>query len=453
MSALWLAVLALRPPLAPTAYTSEARRALIGAAVSAALPGRAAARSDRDYGAVPAGPFVFGTPLLGPPRATVRRELVPGRIWSFEQVQGLIFVHVPVRMTVIALDGGGLLVYAPIAPTAECLRLLAEVEASAGPVRHVLLPSLALEHKAFAGSFARARPEAQLWVAPGQYSFPVDLPLPAQGFPQNTRVLPYEGSAEAAAVPWAAQLPYKVLGPIGGGLNTPKSFTDVVLFDKPTATLLVTDLVVSVPSEPPAVVRVNDERALRYHARDTAAAPPLATDEALAKGWQKICLFSLYFQSSPLTVSSPPDGTPAGAVRFLKAAFPPMPDEARALGWRGFWAWSWQPQWRDNFEALRMGGAPLVPPIVQCTILNRDPKVTLEFVDAVARDFPFRKIVPAHFEPVDATPREWCEAFNFLRKTPLGGRGELPDADLAFLRMFEATLVKAGTLPPALGKV
>ena len=118
MSALWLAVLALRPPLAPTAYTSEARRALIGAAVSAALPGRAAARSDRDYGAVPAGPFVFGTPLLGPPRATVRRELVPGRIWSFEQVQGLIFVHVPVRMTVIALDGGGLLVYAPIAPTA-----------------------------------------------------------------------------------------------------------------------------------------------------------------------------------------------------------------------------------------------------------------------------------------------------------------------------------------------
>ena len=75
MSALWLAVLALRPPLAPTAYTSEARRALIGAAVSAALPGRAAARSDRDYGAVPAGPFVFGTPLLGPPRATVRREL------------------------------------------------------------------------------------------------------------------------------------------------------------------------------------------------------------------------------------------------------------------------------------------------------------------------------------------------------------------------------------------
>ena len=33
------------------------------------------------------------------------------------------------------------------------------------------------------------------------------------------------------------------------------------------------------------------------------------------------------------------------------------------------------------------------------------------------------------------------------------GRGALPDADLAFLRMFEATLVKAGTIPPALGKV
>ena len=84
--------------------------------------------------------------------------------------------------------------------------------------------------------------------------------------------------------------------------------------------------------------------------------------------------------------------------------------------------------------------------------LNRDPKVTLEFVDAVARDFPFRKIVPAHFER--STPRRASGARrSFLRKTPLGGRGELPDADLAFLRMFEATLVKAGTLPPALGKV
>ena len=137
---------------------------------------------------------------------------MPGRIWSFEQVQGVIYVHVPVRMTVVKLDAGGLFVYAPVAPTAECLKLLSEVEAEHGPVRHILLPTLALEHKDFAGAFAGARPAAQLWVAAAQYSFPLDLPLPLQGFPLGTKLLPPE--AQMAEVPWAAQLPYRVLGPL-----------------------------------------------------------------------------------------------------------------------------------------------------------------------------------------------------------------------------------------------
>lgn len=48
--------------------------------------------------------------------------------------------------------------------------------------------------------------------------------------------------------------------------------------------------------------------------RKPAFLQPLAQNEgrllfqALAAGWQKICLFALYFQSSPLTVASPPDG-------------------------------------------------------------------------------------------------------------------------------------------------
>ena len=53
-------------------------------------------------------------------------------------------MHVPVRMTVVRLDGGGLLVYAPVAPTAECLRLLAELEAAHGEVKHILLLTLTL---------------------------------------------------------------------------------------------------------------------------------------------------------------------------------------------------------------------------------------------------------------------------------------------------------------------
>lgn len=132
--------------------------------------------SSRRYAPLLSGPFDVPSAA----RATVREELVAGRVWTFDQVQGVIYVHVPVRMTVVKLDGGGLFVYAPVAPTIECLRLLSEVEAVHGPVRHILLPTLALEHKSFAGAFANARPKAQLWVAGAQYSFPLDLPLWAQ---------------------------------------------------------------------------------------------------------------------------------------------------------------------------------------------------------------------------------------------------------------------------------
>ena len=117
-------------------------------ATAAEAPQAAAAREtgraapERAYGPLLQGPFDFPAP--GSTRATLRRELVPGRIWSFEQVQGVIFVHVPVRMTVVRLDGGGLFVYAPVAPTTECLRLLAELEAAHGEVEHMLLLPLPL---------------------------------------------------------------------------------------------------------------------------------------------------------------------------------------------------------------------------------------------------------------------------------------------------------------------
>ena len=44
------------------------------------------------------------------------------------------------------------------------------------------------------------------------------------------------------------------------------------------------------------------------------------------------------------------------------------------------------------------------------------------------------------------------EAFNFLRRAPIGGEGArkaLPEADLAFLREFEQGLVKLGSIQPA----
>ena len=73
-------------------------------------------------------------------RRTIRTEVIPDTIWTFDQVQGILYVIVPIRMTVIKLDGGGLLVYAPVAPTAECIQLVNELVAIHGDVKYVYPP-------------------------------------------------------------------------------------------------------------------------------------------------------------------------------------------------------------------------------------------------------------------------------------------------------------------------
>ena len=45
----------------------------------------------------------------------------------------------------------------------------------------------------------------------------------------------------------------------------------MVVFDRPTQSLLVTDLVCSVAEEPPPILAENDVRALLYHSRDGPA--------------------------------------------------------------------------------------------------------------------------------------------------------------------------------------
>ena len=57
-------------------------------------------------------PLFLATPFFA--RATFRREVVPGRVWSFEQKQGIglgLNTSLNVRMTVLRLREGGLFVY------------------------------------------------------------------------------------------------------------------------------------------------------------------------------------------------------------------------------------------------------------------------------------------------------------------------------------------------------
>ncbi|RMF21440.1 MAG: DUF4336 domain-containing protein, partial [Cyanobacteria bacterium J083] len=229
-------------------------------------------------------------------RRTIRKEVLKDTIWTFEQLQGIFYVVVPIRMTVIKLQAGGLFVYAPVAPTGECIALLRELEAQHGAVKYIILPTISgLEHKVFVGPFARYFPQATVYVAPKQWSFPLNLPLSWLGLPRDrTKILP----EDSQTTPFAREFDYQILGDIDLNLGR---FEEVTFFHKSTQTLLVTDLLISIPANPPSILQL-EPYPLLFHARDSARDKIEDTETNRRQGWQRICLFALYFQPTVLKV-------------------------------------------------------------------------------------------------------------------------------------------------------
>ncbi len=384
-------------------------------------------------------PFWFTLPIYPfSHRRTIRRELVPDRIWSFEQLQGILYVVTPIRMTIIRLDAGGLLVYSPVAPTVECLRLVRELTAQHGDIKYIILPTTSgLEHKVFVGPFARQFPSAEVFVAPHQWSFPLNLPLAWLGLPWGrTRVLP----AKSADAPFGQEFDYALLGPIGLGLG---AFAEVAMLHRSSRTLLLTDAVVTVPSQPPEII-ASETRALLFHARDHVHDVTADTPENRLKGWQRIALFSFYFRPSAAGIVAL-----GAALKDIKTA----PDRSRQ-NYFGLYPFDWKPGWEKSFEALRGEGRIFVAPILQRLILNRDPQAAIDWADRVAQ-WDFDQIITCHMDaPIVAGSNDFRAAFSFLEKQPRQEiRYPLPDADFGLLRELEAGLDRTRITPPAQEKV
>ncbi|GAB1544658.1 DUF4336 domain-containing protein [Scytonema sp. NUACC21] len=363
-------------------------------------------------------------------RRTLCREIVKDTIWTFEQIQGILYTIVPIRMTVVKLSAGGLLVYAPVAPTRECVRLVNELVAKHGDVKYIILPtSSGLEHKVFVGPFARRFPQARVFVAPNQWSFPFNLPLSWLGFPRKrTQVLP-ENSSQA---PFADEFDYAVLDiDLGRG-----SFAEVAFFHKRSHTLLVTDSVLSVPEQPPAIVQL-DPYPLLFHARDNALQVVDNNEANRRKGWQRISLFAIYFRPSALEM--------AGLLEMFGEALK-APDRS-PKAYFGLFPFRWKDNWKYSFDALRRDGRPFVAPILQTLILPQEPKQVLDWADKVAT-WNFQRIIPCHFDaPIPANPSQFRQAFAFLEKPPSGSENSsqpLLEEDLRFIRELEAGLIERG---------
>ena len=121
-----------------------------------------------DYKTIGDGRTIFPPSFLPPlqNRATYRYKL--GRdAFSLEQLLAFQNVTATIRTNIIKLEDGGLWVCNPLWPTEEYCALLEEL----GHVKHVVLASNALEHKAAMKQFLSNYPNVEdVWISPGQYS-------------------------------------------------------------------------------------------------------------------------------------------------------------------------------------------------------------------------------------------------------------------------------------------
>ena len=230
-------------------------------------------------------------------KKTISETIVPHQIWTLDQKFGILNVQVPQRTVIVKLKEGGLFVYNPVAATQECLELVHELVDKYGPVKHIVLGSVALEHKVYTGVFAQKFPNAQVWVQPGQYSSPVNLPTSFLGFPLGrTRTIP--SSMDEAPQEWKDNFEFRTLGPF---ISKDGAFGETVFYHPTTKTLICTDTVVEVSEEVPSIYDY-DPKPLLYHARDTVTDVVQDNPETRRKGWRRVQLFGLYFTPSAIDI-------------------------------------------------------------------------------------------------------------------------------------------------------
>ncbi len=151
-------------------------------------------------------------------------------LWSTEHEfrwQGGL-IPIPVRMTVIRLRDGQLILHSPVPVSAE---LRSELDAL-GPVGFIVVPEA---HGRFAQEVSEAHPSARLLAAPGA--------------PSRRKSLAFSGSlADQPPAAWAGQVESLLVA--GFRLN------EVVLFHRPSRTLLLTDLCFNIQRSSSRVARL-----------------------------------------------------------------------------------------------------------------------------------------------------------------------------------------------------
>ncbi|KMZ75420.1 hypothetical protein ZOSMA_114G00170 [Zostera marina] len=338
-------------------------------------------------------PFPLG-PFFN--RRTIRTEVVKKQIWTFEQEQALGFssVSTNIRMTVIKLRSGGLWIHAPIAPTRECVELVKELSC---PVEFIILPTFAYEHKIFVGPFSRKFPKAQIWVAPRQWSWPLNLPLEFFGI---FRASPL--AHENQTTPWADEIQQKILTAPEVGIGP---YVEVAFYHTTSRTLLVTDAVIYVPRKPPECIgrdslldSAKNGLAVKLlsKGKDVPEEPVVDNKLNRQKGWERMVLQILFLGPSNLLNPT--------------ASFDQMSQKL------------------------------IVSPIIKTLVFNKVPENVRDWVDSITKDWKFKRIIPAHFAaPINANRSDFKAAFSFLDESLGESRDTRPSISLLFASIMGKT--------------
>jgi hypothetical protein len=390
-----------------------------------AIPSAAARRSRSDHQSWPWWPLLPLYPYGR--RRTLIRELIPGQLWSFEQLQGIFYVAVPIRMSVVRLRHG-LMLYAPVAPTAEVVEALRDLEQRHGPVCSIVLPtSSGLEHKLPVPAMARAFPQAQVWVTPRQWSYPLSLPPSWLGFPAGRlRVL---GEQER---PHPDELSWQLLGPVDLGLG---SFVEAACLHRASGSLLVCDGLVAIGDQPPQIFEA-DPRPLLFHARDRGDEPLTDSPLLRQRGWWRLVLFASYLRPEQLQL-------PGWRELLLQALKPGL---RRPEAYFGLYPFRWRENWQAEFRALVPEGPPViqVAPVLERLVLPRRRAALLHWLRQLAAHREVRWLVPAHYEA--QVP---CSAQTLTQLADaIEGRSWAPDAgSWSYLAAIDRTLLRLGVVP------
>ncbi len=360
-------------------------------------------------------------------RKTVFKEIVKDQIWSFEQLQGLYYVAVPVRLTVVKVPKG-LILLNPLPPTKELLEMLNVLVKKHGPVTSIVLPTASgLEHKISMPALSRAFPKSSIWLCPGQWSFPFSLPLSWLGFPSTrTKTLFSDGLPYEEIFEWIS------LGPLDIGLGR---FQEIACFHKPSGSLIVTDALVGIEAKPPELFSY-DPTPLLFHARENGREPLIDSPSQRRKGWKRLVLFASFLKPEKLSI--PPISTIIGdsfkpGLRNLKAHY-------------GIFPFTWDKDWELSSKSLVGSDKPLlqVAPVIERLVFPRAKDGFLIWLDKISALRGLKRLVPAHFSAPINFNSQIC---NQLKRRLYNSKWAPSKGDWTFLGGLDKALLNNGIVP------